>query len=61
MRARVISDEGRNRRFRRSVDEEADKACVHVEDDLEIRNLWRRVRDFPEAMAARGGACQGFG
>ena len=61
MRARVISDAGRNRRFRRSADEKAERAACAREDDLEIRNLWRCVRDFPEATAACGGACQGFG
>ena len=37
----------------RSVDEEAVMAaCVH-EHDLEVRNLRRRVVDFPELTVAR--------
>ena len=27
---------------------------VDQADDLEVRNLWRRVRDFPKLSAARG-------
>ena len=27
-----------------------------LEDDLEVRNLWRCVADFPEITAARGKA-----
>ena len=61
MGARVISDESRNRRFRRSADEEADRAAREPEDVLEVRILWWRVGDFPEATEARGGAWQGFG
>ncbi|KAK9993024.1 hypothetical protein SO802_022727 [Lithocarpus litseifolius] len=32
---------------------------VYPEDELEVRNLWRRVGDFPETLSARGGACRG--
>ena len=60
MRARAISDESRNRRFRKSADEETDWAAHAPEYDLEVRILWRRVRDFPEATKARGGAWLGF-
>ena len=34
---------------------------VDQEDDLEVRNLRRRVRDFPKLSAARGGAWLAFG
>ena len=34
---------------------------VDQEDDLEVRNLRQRVRDFPKLSAARGGAWLGFG
>ena len=34
---------------------------VDQEDDLEVRNLRRRVRDFPELTAARGGVWLAFG
>ena len=34
--------------------------CVDQEDDLEVRNLRRRVVDFPELTAACGGAWLAF-
>ena len=34
---------------------------VDQEDDLEVRNLRRRVRDFPKLSAARGGVWLAFG
>ena len=34
---------------------------VDQEDDLEVRNLRRRVRDFPELTAACGGVWLAFG
>ena len=45
----------------RSVDKEAVMAaCVH-EHDLKVRNLRRRVVDFLELTAARGGTWLAFG
>ena len=41
------------------VDEAIMAACVH-EHDLEVRNLRRRVGDFPETYVARGGVWHGF-
>ena len=61
LEVRVSSDEGRNRRFCRSVDEEAVVAARVHEHDLEVRNLRRRVGDFSETTEAREGAWQGFG
>ena len=34
---------------------------VYQEDGLEVRNLRRRVRDFPKLTAARGGVWLAFG
>ena len=56
MRAHVRSDEGRNLRFCRSVDEEAVVAARVHEHDLEVKNLRRRVGDFSETTEVRGGA-----
>ena len=56
MRAYVRSEEGRNLRFCRSVDEEAVRAMRVHEHDLEVRNLRWRVEDFPETTKARGRA-----
>ena len=56
MRARVRSDEGRNLKFCRSVDEKAVMAARVHEHDLEVRNLRRRVEDFSETTEARGRA-----
>ena len=65
MRARVRSDEGRNLKFCRSVDEEAVMVARVHEHDLEVRNLRRRVEDFSETIEARGRASSdrisGFG
>ena len=44
----------------RSVDEEAVMATRVHEHDLEVRNLRRRVGDFPETYVARGGVWHGF-
>ena len=61
MRARVRLDEGWNLKFYRSMDKEAVMAaCVH-EHDLVVRNLRRRMGDFPEITEVCGGAWQGFG
>ena len=48
MRARVISDEGRNRRFRRSADDRAARAP-------------RRQSRSKDSMAARGRFSRGYG
>ena len=61
MRARVRSDEGRNLKFCRSVDEEAVKVARVHEHDPEVRNLRRRVGDFPKLTATHGGVWLGFG
>ena len=45
----------------RSVNEEAVMAAHVHEHDLEVRNLRRRVVDFPELTAACGGALLAFG
>ena len=45
----------------RSMDEEVVMAVRVHEHDLEVRNLRRRVVDFPELTAERGGACLAFG
>ena len=54
LEVRVSSDEGRNRRFCRSVDEEAVVTARVHEHDLEVKNLRRRVVDFPELTVAHG-------
>ena len=61
LEVRVSSDEGRNRRFCRSVDEEAVVTARVHGHDLEVKNLRRHVGDFPETTEVRGGAWQGFG
>ena len=61
LEVRVSLDEGRNRRFCRSVDEEAVVAARVHEHDLEVKNLRWRMGDFPETTEVRGGAWQGFG
>ena len=43
------------------VDEEAVMVARVLGHDLEVRNLRRRVVDFPELTAERGGACLAFG
>ena len=45
----------------RSVDEEAVMAAPVHEHDLEVRNLRRRMVDFLELTAARGGVWLAFG
>ena len=42
------------------VDEAVMAACVH-EHDPEVRNLRRRVGDFPKLTATHGGVWLGFG
>ena len=54
--ARVSSVEARNFRFRRSADEEADRAAREPRRRSRSQESRRRVRDFPVASAARGGA-----
>ena len=54
--ARVRSNGGQNLRFRRSVDEEANRAARVTKEDLLVRILMWRVGDIPELTAARGGA-----
>ena len=54
--ARVSSVEARNFRFRRSADEEADRAAREPRRRSRSQESRRRVRDFPVATAARGGA-----
>ena len=61
MEARVKSYEGRSLKFCRSVDKEAVKAARVHEHNLEVRNLRRRVGDFPKLTATHGGAWLGFG
>ena len=61
MEARATTVDHQILRASRSVDEEAVMAaCVH-EHDLEVRNLRRRVVDFLEITAVRGGAWLAFG
>ena len=45
----------------KSVNEEAVMAARVHEHDLEVKNLRRRVVDFPELTAARGSAWLAFG
>ena len=52
--ARVRSNGGQNLRFRRSVDEEANRAARVTKEDLLVRILMWRVGDIPELTAARG-------
>ena len=54
MEARVTAVDHQILRPSRSVDEEAVMAAHVHEHDLEVRNLRRRVVDFPELTAARG-------
>ena len=56
---RVRSNGGQNLGFRRSVDEEADKAARVTKDLLMRIPMWR-VGDIPELTAAHGGAWLGF-
>ena len=58
---RVRSNGGQNLEFRRSVDEEADKATRVTKEDLPVRIPMWRVRDIPELTAPRSGAWLGFG
>ena len=61
MEARATAIDHQILRPSRSVDEEAVMAAHVHEHDLEVRNLRRRVVDFPELTAARGGAWLAFG
>ena len=58
---RVRSNGGQNLEFRRSVDEEADKATRVTKEDLPVRIPMWRVRDIPELTVAHGGTWLGFG
>ena len=61
LEARVKLYEGRSLKFCRSVDEEAVKVARVHEHDPEVRNLRRRVGDFPKLTATHGGVWLGFG
>ena len=61
MEARATAIDHQILRPSRSVDEEAVMAAHVHEHDLEVRNLRRRVVDFPELTAAHGGAWLAFG
>ena len=58
---RVRSNGGQNLEFRRSVDEEADKATRVTIEDLPVRIPMWRVRDISELTVAHGGTWLGFG
>ena len=58
---RVRLNGGQNLEFRRSVDEEADKATRVTIEDLPVRIPMWRVRDIPELTVAHGGTWLGFG
>ena len=59
--ARATSYDHQILRPSRSVDEEVVMAARVHEHDLEVKNLRRRVGDFPETTEVCGGAWQGFG
>ena len=61
MKARATAVDHQILRPSRSVDEEAVMAAHLHEHDPEVRNLRRRVVDFPELTAARGSAWLAFG
>ena len=61
LEVRVSSDEGRNLRFYRSVNEEAFMVAHVHEHDLEVKNLRWHMGDFPKTTEVRGGTWQGFG
>ena len=61
MEARATAVDHQILRPSRSVDEEAVMAAYVHEHDLEVRNLRRRVVNFPELTATRGGAWLAFG
>ena len=54
--ARVRSNGGQNLGFRRSVDEEVDRAARVIKEDLPVRIPMWRVGDIPELTAAHGGS-----
>ena len=60
MKARATAVDHHILKPSRSVDEEAVMAARVHEHDLEVRNLRRRVVDFLELTAARGGAWLAF-
>ena len=59
--ARETSVESHISSVGRSVVDEAVMATRVHEHDLEVKNLRRRVGDFPETIEVRGGAWHGFG
>ena len=59
--ARATSVESHISSVGRSVVDEAVMATRVHEHDLEVKNLRRRVGDFPETTEVRGGAWHGFG
>ena len=61
MKARATAVDHQILRPSRSVNEEAVMAAHVHEHDLEVRNLRRRVVDFPELTATRGGVWLAFG
>ena len=61
MEARATSVESHISSVGRSVVDEAVMAMRVHEHDLEVKNLRRRVGDFPETTEVRGGAWHGFG
>ena len=61
MEARATSVESHISSIGRSVVDEAVMATRVHEHDLEVKNLRRRVGDFPKTTEARGGAWHGFG
>ena len=61
MVARVRSNRGQNLGFRRSMDEEADRAARVTKEDLPMRIPMWQVGDILELTAVRGGVWLGFG
>ena len=61
MEARATSVESHISSVGRSVVDEAVMATRVHEHDLEVKNLRRRMGDFPETTEVRGGAWHGFG
>ena len=53
MRERDRSDEGRNLKFRRSVDEETDRVARVSNKDMRLRIMMPCMGDFLEPTAAR--------
>ena len=61
MEARATSVESHISSVGRSVVDEAVMAAHVHKHDLEVRNMRRRMGDFPETTEVRGGAWHGFG